>query len=69
MIWIYIVSSAALTAVTFLLYNWLLRRDNSTLEKLAPKENPALEWNSIKEIQKRLTFRNRKDDELQESKA
>ncbi|KAJ5133679.1 uncharacterized protein N7443_004697 [Penicillium atrosanguineum] len=69
MIWIYLVSSAALTVVTFLLYNWLLRRDNSTLNKLAPKEKPTLEWNNIKKIQKRLTFRNRKNDGLQESKA
>lgn len=68
MIWIFIISSAALTAVTFILYNWLLRRDNSTLDKLAPKANPASEWN-MRAIKKQLTFKSRRDSGWEDSKA
>lgn len=68
MIWIFILSSAALTAITFLLYYWLLHRDSTTFQKLIPKGNLASEWN-IQAIKRQLTFRNRRDLDLQDSKA
>ncbi|KGO36019.1 Mg2+ transporter protein, CorA-like/Zinc transport protein ZntB [Penicillium expansum] len=54
MIWIFFVSAAALTAVTFLLYYWLLRRDSATLRALAPKIQRSQTW-TIEGVRRRFT--------------
>lgn len=36
-IWIFIVASTVLTAITFLFYYWLLHRDGTVFRKLMPK--------------------------------
>ncbi|KOS44430.1 hypothetical protein ACN38_g4675 [Penicillium nordicum] len=44
MIWIFFVSAAALTTVTFLLYYWLLRRDGAALQGLTPRIQSRPTW-------------------------
>jgi hypothetical protein len=64
MIWIFFVSSIALTAVTFLLYYWLLRRDGTALRGLAPKVQISPNW-SVGELRRRLTSGTNAGIELQ----
>ncbi len=54
MIWIFVVSSAGLTILTFLFYYWLLQRDGVVFRRLAPKVHMAPDWN-LKELTRRLT--------------
>lgn len=63
MIWIFILSSVVFTAITFLVYYWMSRRDTTTL-----LENLASEWD-IQAITERFTFRNRRNSDLQVSEA
>lgn len=53
-IWIFIVSAAALTAVTFLFYYWLLQRDGTVFRRLAPKVRITPDWH-IRDLTRRLT--------------
>ncbi|KAK5653980.1 hypothetical protein OQA88_7656 [Cercophora sp. LCS_1] len=53
MVWIYVVSSVILTAVTFLFYYWLLHRDGAVFRRLAPKVRASQDWK--KTLARRLT--------------
>ncbi|KGO69020.1 hypothetical protein PITC_078450 [Penicillium italicum] len=64
MIWIFFVSAAALTAVTFLLYYWLLRRDSAALRALAPKIQKRPTW-TIEGVRRRFTGGGNSSIELQ----
>ncbi|KAK3381855.1 hypothetical protein B0H63DRAFT_214704 [Podospora didyma] len=55
MVWIYVLSSALLTAITFFFYYWLLHRENgAAFRRLAPK---IADW-SLKDFGRRLTANN-----------
>ena len=54
MIWIFVVSSTVLTAITFLFYYWLLQRDGAVFRRLAPKIRITQDWN-LKLLTRRLT--------------
>ncbi|KAK1752732.1 hypothetical protein QBC47DRAFT_389172 [Echria macrotheca] len=54
MVWIYVVASAGLTAITFLFYYWLLHRDNTVFRRLAPKVRASPDW-TLKNLTRRLT--------------
>lgn len=45
MIWIFIISAAAMTAFTFLFYYWLLHRDGFVFRRLVPKVRLVPDWN------------------------
>jgi hypothetical protein len=67
MIWIFVISSATLTALTFLFYYWLLQRDGIVFRRLAPKVRIAPDWN-LKYLTRRLTSSGTNADiELQNS--
>ncbi|KAJ5839581.1 Mg2+ transporter protein CorA-like/Zinc transport protein ZntB [Penicillium rubens] len=65
MIWIFFASSIALTAGTFLLYYWLLRRDGETLRGIAPSSQT---W-SIGGLRRRFTAGSNASIELQSCPA
>ncbi|KAK0631511.1 hypothetical protein B0T14DRAFT_4413 [Immersiella caudata] len=69
MVWIYVVSSAMLTVVTFLFYYLLLHQDTGVFRALAPKVRAGPD-RSLKNLTRRLTS-NAKDAavELQSSKV
>jgi len=69
MVWIYVVSSVMLTAVTFLFYYLLLHQDSGVFRALAPKVRAGPDW-ALKNLTRRLTS-NAKDAaiELQSSKV
>ncbi|KAI0126147.1 hypothetical protein BJ170DRAFT_633987 [Xylariales sp. AK1849] len=46
MIWIYVVSSIALTAITFVSYAWLLRNDSPVLSSMSPKVR-LVDWQGL----------------------
>lgn len=64
MIWIFFVSAAALTTVTFLLYYWLLRRDGAALQGLTPRIQSRPTW-SIEGVRRRFTGSTNSSTELQ----
>ncbi|CAI7603500.1 unnamed protein product [Penicillium glandicola] len=64
MIWIFFVSSIALTAITFLLYYWLLRRDGAAFRGLTPKLQRTPSW-TIQGMRRRLTGGTNASIELQ----
>ncbi|KAJ5955057.1 hypothetical protein N7501_009336 [Penicillium viridicatum] len=68
MIWIFFVSSTALTAVTFLLYYWLLSRDGAAFRKLAPKVRSSPTW-TIEGVRRRFTGGSNISIELQDCSA
>ena len=61
MVWIYVVASTALTALTFLVYYLLLHRDRLVFRKIKPK---VPEWN-IQNLRRKWTNLTRGDVELQ----
>lgn len=68
MIWIFFVSSTALTAVTFLLYYWLLSRDGAAFRKLAPKVRSSPTW-TIEGVRRKFTGGSNISIELQDCSA
>lgn len=68
MIWIFFVSSIALTGVTFLLYYWLLSRDGAALRGLAPKIRSSPTW-TIEGVRRRFTGGSNAGIELQDCSA
>lgn len=63
-IWIFFASSGALTAVTFLLYYWLLRWDGNVFRGLVPKVKTTPAW-SIQALKRQFTSGTNADLELQ----
>ncbi|KAJ5685591.1 hypothetical protein N7455_010722 [Penicillium solitum] len=64
MIWIFFVSSISLTAITFLLYYWLLNRDSTAFRGLAPKIRSSPTW-TIEGMRRRFTGGSNASIELQ----
>ncbi|KAJ5165155.1 Mg2+ transporter protein CorA-like/Zinc transport protein ZntB [Penicillium coprophilum] len=68
MIWIFFISSIALTAITFLLYYWLLRRNGPAFRGLAPNIRSRQTW-TIEEVRRRFTGGSNSSIELQSCPA
>ena len=47
MIWIYIISTAGLSATTFLFYYWLLHHEGGLFNRLAPKVRMSTDWRAL----------------------
>lgn len=67
-IWMFFASSGALTAVTFLLYYWLLRRDGVLFRGLLPKVQTIPTW-SIQALKRQFTGGTNAGIELQRCEA
>ncbi|KAJ6105478.1 Mg2+ transporter protein CorA-like/Zinc transport protein ZntB [Penicillium capsulatum] len=68
MIWIFVVSSIILTAVTFLFYYGLLYRDGSFSRNLVPKVQIPQDW-TFQTLKRQLTFTGGTETELEESRS
>ena len=69
MLWIFVVSSVVITAVTFLFYYWLLHRDGVAFRRLAPKVSLVPDWN-IQALKRQLRASSaRTDTKLQDLQA